>query len=125
MAKILLVEDNEMNRDMLSRRLQRRGYEVLIAEDGQQGLDAARDQRPDLVLMDMNLPIIDGWEVTRRLKADEATSRLPVIALTAHAMSSDRDRALDAGCDDYETKPVEFAQLLGKIEALLERRLAG
>jgi CheY-like chemotaxis protein len=119
MARILLVEDNEMNRDMLSRRLTRHGHTVLIAEDGAQGIDKARLERPDIVLMDMSLPVIDGWEATRRLRADPATQALKVIALTAHAMGGDRQKALDAGCDDYDTKPVDIARLLGKIEALL------
>jgi CheY-like chemotaxis protein len=122
MPKLLLVEDNEMNRDMLSRRLQRKGYEVLLAVDGQQGVDMAKAQAPDLILMDMSLPVIDGWEATRRLKADDATRAIPVIALTAHAMSGDRDKALEAGCDDYDTKPIELPRLLGKIEALLQKR---
>ena len=119
MPKILLVEDNEMNRDMLSRRLERRGYQVVLAVDGQVGLELARSDPPDLILMDMSLPVLDGWEATRRLKADSATRHIPVIALTAHAMSSDRDKALDAGCDDYDTKPIELARLLRKVEALL------
>ena len=119
MYKILLVEDNEANRDMLSRRLMRRGYEVVIAIDGERGLALAGSEMPDLILMDMSLPLLDGWEVTRRLKAAPATRQLPVIALTAHAMSSDRDKALDAGCDDYDTKPVDLPRLLEKIEALL------
>ena len=119
MPKILLVEDNEMNRDMLSRRLQRKGYEVVLAVDGQNGVEMTKTEAPDLVLMDMSLPVLDGWEATRRLKADAATRHIPVIALTAHAMSSDREKALEAGCDDYDTKPVELARLLGKIEALL------
>lgn len=119
MPKILLVEDNEMNRDMLSRRLERRGYEVVLAVDGPSGVEMAQTQAPDLVLMDMSLPVLDGWEATRRLKADDATKHIPIIALTAHAMSSDRDKALDAGCDDYDTKPVELPRLLMKIEALL------
>jgi CheY-like chemotaxis protein len=119
MAKILLVEDNEMNRDMLSRRLQRRGHEVLSAVDGAVGLEIARRELPGLILMDMSLPVIDGWEATRQLKADPATSGIPIIALTAHAMSEDRERALQAGCDDYDTKPVEFPRLVGKIDALL------
>ncbi len=118
-AKILLVEDNEMNRDMLSRRLARRGYDVTVAVDGQQGLDAVESDGPQLVLLDMDLPVIDGWEVARRLKSAEPTKSIPIIALTAHAMVGDRDKALEAGCDDYDTKPVEFARLLGKIEALL------
>jgi two-component system cell cycle response regulator DivK len=120
MPKILLVEDNEMNRDMLSRRLARKGYEVVIAVDGAQGLQMARSEAPDLILMDMSLPEVDGWEATRRLKADAATAAIPVIALTAHAMTGDRDKALEAGCDDYDTKPVELPRLLEKIQALLE-----
>jgi CheY-like chemotaxis protein len=124
MARILLVEDNEMNRDMLSRRLQRRGYEVLIAVDGQQGVAMAQSEAPDLVLMDMSLPLIDGWEATRTLKAAAETKNIPVIALTAHAMSTDRERAMDAGCDDYDTKPIEFPRLLGKMEALLAEKPA-
>jgi CheY-like chemotaxis protein len=121
MAKILLVEDNEMNRDMLSRRLQRRGYQVVLAVDGQSGVEMAQDQTPDLVLMDMSLQVLDGWEAARRLKATAPTKHIPIIALTAHAMSGDREKALDAGCDDYDTKPVELPRLLGKIEALLTR----
>jgi two-component system, cell cycle response regulator DivK len=124
MPRLLLVEDNEMNRDMLSRRLQRKGFEVAIAIDGQQGLDLARAQSPDLILMDMSLPVVDGWEATRRLKADDATRAIPVIALTAHAMAGDRDKALEAGCDDYDTKPIDLPRLLGKIEALLQKRAA-
>ena len=119
MAKILLVEDNEMNRDMLSRRLIRRGFQVVFAMDGQQGIDLARSERPDVILMDMSLPIIDGWEASRRLKADDATRSVPVIGLTAHAMSGDREKAIEAGCDDYDTKPVELDRLIGKIERLL------
>lgn len=119
MPKILLVEDNEMNRDMLSRRLMRRGYEVVLAIDGEDGLTKVASEAPDLILMDMSLPILDGWEATRRLKSEQATQHIPVIALTAHAMSSDRDKALEAGCDDYDTKPVELERLLEKIEALL------
>ncbi len=119
MPKILLVEDNEMNRDMLSRRLMRKGYEVVLAVDGQSGVEMARTEAPNLILMDMSLPVLDGWEATRRLKADAATQGIPVIALTAHAMSSDREKALEAGCDDYDTKPVELPRLLDKIEALL------
>jgi two-component system cell cycle response regulator DivK len=118
---ILIVEDNEMNRDMLSRRLQRRGYEVLIATDGAEGLAAARERNPDLVLMDMSLPVIDGWEATRQLKSEEATRDMPIIALTAHAMSGDRQRAVDAGCDDFDTKPIELTRLLEKIELCLGR----
>jgi CheY-like chemotaxis protein len=120
MAKILLVEDNEMNRDMLSRRLVRNGYEVSIAMDGQQGVDMALSERPDLILMDMSLPVIDGWEATRRVRANDATRQIPVIALTAHAMAGDREKAMEAGCDDYDTKPVEITRLLGKIAALLK-----
>jgi CheY-like chemotaxis protein len=120
MAKILLVEDNEMNRDMLSRRLERRGYEVLIALDGQEGVSVAQAQHPDLVLMDMSLPVLDGWEATRKLKSSAATQSIPVIALTAHAMSGDREKAMEAGCDDFDTKPIDFARLLGKIDALLK-----
>jgi CheY-like chemotaxis protein len=119
MTKILLVEDNEMNRDMLSRRLGRKGFEVAIATDGAQGVAMARSEAPDLILMDMSLPVLDGWEATRRLKADAELARIPVIALTAHAMAGDRERALDAGCDDYDTKPIELPRLLGKIEALM------
>ncbi len=119
MPRILLVEDNEMNRDMLSRRLQRRGYEVLIAVDGQLGVEMAQAELPDLILMDMSLPTIDGWEATRALKAAAATKDIPVIALTAHAMSTDRDKAIEAGCDDYDTKPIELSRLLGKMETLL------
>src|ERR1041384_2201364 len=119
MARILLVEDNEDNRDMLSRRLIRREYEVIMALDGEQGIEIAKKELPDLILMDMSLPGIDGWETTRRLKEDLQTKSIPIIALTAPAMSSDRQRALDAGCDDYDTKPVEIARLLEKISALL------
>jgi len=119
MPKILLVEDNEMNRDMLSRRLERRGYEVVIAVDGQQGVDLAQSTRPDLILMDMSLPVIDGWEATRQLKAMNAVKATPIIALTAHAMSGDREKALEAGCDDYDTKPIELPRLLEKIKKLL------
>jgi CheY-like chemotaxis protein len=119
MPKILLIEDNEMNRDMLSRRLQRKGYQVVLAVDGQSGVEMAQTQGPDLVLMDMSLPVLDGWEATRRLKLDAATRHIPVVALTAHAMSSDRAKALEAGCDDYDIKPVDLQRLLGKIEALL------
>ena len=119
MAKILLVEDNEMNRDMLSRRLQRRGHEVLVAADGADGVAKARAEIPGLILMDMSLPVLDGWEATRQIKSDPATSGIPIIALTAHAMSEDRERAISAGCDDYDTKPVEFPRLIGKIDALL------
>ena len=122
MAKILLVEDNEMNRDMLSRRLQRKGYDVVIAVDGGEGVAMAHSHNPDLILMDMSLPVLDGWEATRQLKAAPETSAIPVIALTAHAMQGDREKALDAGCDDYETKPFDFPRLLGKIESHLAAR---
>ena len=121
---ILLVEDNEMNRDMLSRRLRTRGFDVIIAVDGQVGVEMAKSESPDLILMDMSLPVMDGWEATRTLKAAEETRDIPVIALTAHAMSTDRDKALDAGCDDYDTKPIELTRLLSKMQVLLggERR---
>ncbi|HEY7352260.1 MAG TPA: response regulator [Terriglobales bacterium] len=122
MLRILLVEDNEMNRDMLSRRLQRRGYSILMAHDGEQGLAMACSEIPDLILMDISLPFIDGCEVTRRLKANPRTSHIPVIALTAHALLTDRDRAMDAGCDDYDTKPVDFARLTEKIENFLVKK---
>lgn len=118
--KILLVEDNEMNRDMLSRRLARRGYEVVIAEDGQQGVEMAVSENPDLILMDMSLPVLDGWGATKQLKASDEMRSIPVIALTAHAMAQDREKALAAGCDDYDTKPIELPRLLEKIEKLLE-----
>lgn len=121
MPRILLVEDNELNRDMLSRRLLKKGYEVLIAVDGAAGVDMAKKERPDLVLMDMSLPLLDGWEATRRLKADPEFRATPIIALTAHAMSGDREKALEAGCDDYDTKPIELPRLLGKMEALLSK----
>ena len=124
MQKILLVEDNEMNRDMLSRRLVRNGFEVVIAVDGQQGVNMALSERPDLILMDMSLPVIDGWDATRRIKADTATRGIPVIGLTAHAMAGDREKAMEAGCEDYDTKPVELARLLGKIAALLVPKAA-
>lgn len=120
MAKILLVEDNEMNRDMLSRRLERRGFNVIIAADGGVGLELARSAAPDLILMDMSLPVVDGWEATRQLKADPATAKIPVIALTAHAMAEDRAKAMAAGCDDFDTKPVELVRLLAKIDAMLK-----
>jgi len=119
MAKILLVEDNEMNRDMLSRRLDRKGYEVIIAVDGQQAIALAASAKPDLILMDMSLPVVDGWEATRRLKADAQTKQIPIIALTAHAMPEDERRAREAGCNDYDTKPIELPRLLEKIAALL------
>ena len=124
MAKILLVEDNELNRDMLSRRLVRKGYEVLVAYDGAMGLEMTGIERPDLVLMDMSLPVLDGWEVAQRLKTNPETQSIPVIALTAHAMTEDRERALAAGCDDYDTKPVEMPRLLEKMERLLQKRQA-
>jgi CheY-like chemotaxis protein len=124
MARILLVEDNEMNRDMLSRRLIRKGHEVLIAVDGAAAIAMAAAERPDIVLMDMSLPVVDGWEATRRLKADAATKAVPILALTAHAMAADRDKALAAGCDDYDTKPIELPRLLEKIERLLHNKAA-
>jgi len=120
-AKILIVEDNEMNRDMLSRRLIRRGFEIVMAVDGAEGIAAVKTETPDLVLMDMSLPVVDGWEATRRLKDDAATRAIPVIGLTAHAMAGDRDKVIEAGCDDYDTKPVELPRLLQKIESLLAR----
>ena len=119
MSKILLVEDNEMNRDMLSRRLERKEYEVVIAVDGQAGVNMATSASPDLILMDLSLPVIDGWEATRRIKADSATQSIPIIALTAHAMAGDEQKALQAGCDDYDTKPIDLKRLLDKIENLL------
>ncbi|MFW5941988.1 MAG: response regulator [Chloroflexota bacterium] len=122
MTTILLVEDNELNRDMLSRRLKRAGFTVITAEDGEQGIVRAREQEPDLILMDMSLPVLDGWEASRRLKGDEATQAIPIIALTAHAMAGDRQQALDAGCDDYDTKPIDFRRLLGKIEQFVGER---
>jgi two-component system cell cycle response regulator DivK len=121
MPKILLVEDNEMNRDMLSRRLLRNNFEVVMAVNGQEGVDMAKSEKPDIILMDMSLPVMDGWEATRTIKADEATRSIPVIALTAHAMESDRQQALQAGCDDFDTKPIELPRLLGKINALLPK----
>jgi two-component system, cell cycle response regulator DivK len=121
MPKLLLVEDNELNRDMLSRRLQRKGYDVLIAVDGAEGVEVATSEIPDLVLMDISLPVLDGWEATRRIRATQATRDIPVIALTAHAMAGDRQKALDAGCDDYDTKPVDLPRLLQKISTLLDR----
>ena len=124
MPKILLVEDNEMNRDMLSRRLERKGFQVVIAVDGAQGLTIARAETPDLILMDMSLPVLDGWEATKQLKADPGTGSIPIIGLSAHAMAGDRETALAAGCDDYDTKPVEFPRLLSKIEAFLGRPAA-
>jgi CheY-like chemotaxis protein len=119
MSKILLVEDNEMNRDMLTRRLERKGFEVVIAVDGQAGVDMASSSSPDIILMDLSLPVIDGWEATRKIKADPATHSIPVIALTAHAMAGDEQKALQAGCNDYDTKPIDLKRLLGKIETLL------
>lgn len=119
MAKILLVEDNEMNLDMLSRRLERRGYEVLIATDGAQGVALTRSEIPNLILMDMSLPVMDGWEATRQIKGDPAVRHIPIIALTAHAVAGDREKCLAAGCDEYETKPIKFPQLLSKIEQIL------
>jgi len=119
MAKVLLVEDNEMNRDMLSRRLMRRGFEVVFAVNGKEGVDLARSEKPDIILMDMSLPVMDGWEATRCVKSDDATRSVPVIGLTAHAMSGDREKAIEAGCDDYDTKPVEIDRLIGKMERLL------
>ena len=121
MTRLLIVEDNESNRDMLSRRLRRRGYEVILAVDGEEGLRVARSEAPDLILMDMGLPVLNGWEATRRLKADSATRSIPVIAFTAHAMSGDREKALEAGCDDYDTKPIDLPHLLLKIQTLLGR----
>jgi two-component system cell cycle response regulator DivK len=122
MTHILLVEDNELNRDMLSRRLERKGYSVTLAVDGAEGLSKARSETPDLILMDMSLPVMDGWEATRQLKADEATRAVPIIALTAHAMASDEQKARECGCDDFDTKPIELSRLLSKIEALLSTR---
>jgi len=122
MARILLVEDNDMNRDMMSRRLQRKGYEVLMAADGMQAILMAESETPDLILLDMSLPVIDGWEAARRLKASPTTASVPIIALTAHAMAGDREKALAAGCDDYDAKPVDFPQLVAKIDALLAQR---
>lgn len=119
MAKILIVEDNEMNLDMLSRRLERRGYDIIIATDGSQGVNLTKEQQPDLVLMDMSLPIMDGWEATRRIKSDPDSQQIPVIALTAHAIAGDREKALAAGCDEYESKPVKFPRLLAKIQDFL------
>ena len=119
MAKVLLVEDNEMNRDMLTRRLIRRGFEVVFAVDGKQGVDLARSEKPDIILMDMSLPVMDGWDATRCIKADAATRSVPVIGLTAHAMSGDREKAIEAGCDDYDIKPIEFDRLISKMERLL------
>ena len=119
MSKILLIEDNEMNRDMLSRRLERKGFEVVIAVDGQQGIETVNSNRPDLILMDMSLPVMDGWEATRQLKANPDTKEIPIIGLSAHAMAGDREKAMDAGCDDYDTKPVELPRLLDKMSGYL------
>ena len=121
MTRLLLVEDNELNRDMLSRRLQRRGFTVMLAVDGQQGIDMAIEQLPELILMDMNLPVIDGWEATKTLKANPATQKIPVIGLTAHAMTGDREKCLAAGCDQYDTKPIDFESLIEKIQDLLKK----
>jgi len=121
MTKVLIVEDNEMNRDMLSRRLERKGYQIIMAVDGGEGVEKATAEQPDIILMDMSLPVLDGWEATRRVKANPATSAIPVIALTAHAMAGDRDKTIEAGCDDYDTKPIDLPRLLGKIEAQLEK----
>jgi len=124
MAKILLVEDNEMNRDMLSRRLLRKGFEVIVALDGAQGVEMARSETPDIILMDMSLPVLSGWDATKTIKGNPNTASIPVIALTAHAMSTDRDQALQAGCDDYDTKPIELSRLLEKIDTLLKRKIS-
>jgi len=123
MVKILLIEDNEMNRDMLSRRLAKRGFEVVMAVDGAEGLDMARSASPDLILMDMSLPVVDGWTATRELKADASTRSIPVIGLTAHAMAGDREKCLEAGCDEYDTKPIDLPRLLEKIQVLLDKKL--
>ena len=125
MTRILIVEDNEMNRDMLSRRLTRKGYDVVIAEDGGSGVDMATSANPDLILLDLSLPVMDGWEVARTLKADDQTRGIPIIALTAHAMAGDREKAMDAGCDDYDTKPIDLPRLLGKMTAMLEADASG
>jgi CheY-like chemotaxis protein len=121
MTKILIVEDNEMNRDMLSRRLERKGYQIVMAVDGGEGVEKATSETPDIILMDMSLPVLDGWEATRRVKANPATAKIPVIALTAHAMAGDRDKTIEAGCDDYDTKPIDLPRLLGKIESQLQK----
>ena len=121
MTTILIVEDNEMNRDMLSRRLEKRGFQTILAFDGQAGIDAAAARKPDLILMDLSLPVVDGWQATQRLKADEELRQIPVIALSAHAMATDREKALGAGCDDFDTKPIDMPRLLSKIDALLTR----
>jgi CheY-like chemotaxis protein len=120
MAKILLVEDNELNRDMLSRRLERKGFDLVMAKDGSEGIEVSNSEKPDLILMDMSLPVLDGWEATKQIKAKEETAHIPIIALTAHAMSGDRERALEAGCDDYDTKPIDLPRLLEKITALIQ-----
>ncbi len=122
MVKVLLIEDNEMNRDMLSRRLTKRGYEVVMAIDGQQGIDMSVSEKPDLILLDMSLPVVDGWEAAQQIKANEISKPVPLIALTAHAMAADKERALSAGCDDFDTKPVELPRLLGKMETLLKAK---
>jgi CheY-like chemotaxis protein len=122
MVKLLLVEDNEMNRDMLSRRLARKGYDVIVAVDGEAAVSTAANEHPDLILMDMSLPLIDGWEATRRIRAVAALKTVPIIALTAHAMAGDREKAVEAGCDDYDTKPIELDRLLAKMDALLAAR---
>jgi two-component system cell cycle response regulator DivK len=122
MPKILLVEDNEMNRDMLSRRLLKQGFEMVIAVDGEQAIDLARSEAPDLILMDISLPGLDGWEATRRLKAMPETRSIPIIALTAHAMAGDREKSLTAGCNDYDTKPIDFRRLLEKIQGFLDKK---
>jgi two-component system cell cycle response regulator DivK len=124
LSKLLLVEDNEMNRDMLTRRLQRRGFEVVIALDGAQGVALAKSESPALILMDISLPVLDGWEATRQLKLDPETKSIPVIALTAHAMAGDREKCIAVGCDDFDTKPVEISRLVGKIETLLQKQAA-
>ena len=119
MSKILIVEDNEMNRDMLSRRLERKGYDVVMAEDGKKGVDMSKSENPDLILMDLSLPVMDGWEATSTIKGDEETKKIPIIVLTAHAMAGDREKALDAGADEYDTKPIDFKRLLGKIKEFI------
>jgi len=122
MVKVLLIEDNEMNRDMLSRRLMKRGYGVAMAIDGRQGVDMAVSEKPDIILLDMSLPVVDGWEAAKQIKASDASKAVPLIALTAHAMAADRERAMSAGCDDFDTKPVELPRLLGKMETLLKAK---
>ena len=119
MSKILIVEDNEMNRDMLSRRLERKGYDVVMAEDGKKGVDMSKSENPDLILMDLSLPVMDGWEATSNIKGNEETKKIPIIVLTAHAMAGDREKALDAGADEYDTKPIDFKRLLGKIKEFI------